>query len=253
MALTVKALVVGGGGGANGGVASVRYGDGAGGGRVVYRSAYAVTAGTTYTVTVGNGGAGVIGGTGATGYSSVFNDLTATGGVGSPSSASVGGSSGKDVDGVTTNYTGGTGTGANPGGGGAGAGANGSDINGGAGYTCSITGSPANYAGGGAGANNGGSGTHVDGGGAGFNPTNGTANTGGGGGGGNSGAAGGTGGSGIVIISWVTANFPSVTITGTGNTKTVSGSETYAKFIVSGTITFDFFYNSNFFYFFNNY
>jgi hypothetical protein len=75
-------------------------------------------------------------------------------------------------------------------------------------------------------------------------PTAGTANTGGGGGGNAYGGAdtapldGADGGSGIVILRWTTADFGICSVTGTGNAITTSGSDSIAKFIIDGTITF---------------
>jgi hypothetical protein len=82
----VEVLVVGGGGG--GGRHS---GGGGGGGGVLYNSAFPVVANTSYTVTVGTGGAvggtydsypTTDGGTGGVGGNSVFGTLTAFGGGG---------------------------------------------------------------------------------------------------------------------------------------------------------------------------
>jgi len=52
----VEALIVGGGGGSGGGGNTGYHGGGGGGGGLVYNAALAVTAGTTYTITVGAGG-----------------------------------------------------------------------------------------------------------------------------------------------------------------------------------------------------
>jgi len=62
----------------------------------------------------------------------------------------------------------------------------------------------------------------------------GTANTGGGGGGRGGSNGGRSGGSGVVIISYVTADFGSISITGATNTQTVSGSNTICVFKESG-------------------
>ena len=69
----------------------------------------------------------------------------------------------------------------------------------------------------------------------------GTANTGGGGGGSQRSGGycyGGTGGTGVVILSWPTSTFGICSITGTGNSITTNGSDSIAKFIIDGTITF---------------
>ena len=73
---SVEALVVGGGGG--GGVDD---GGGGGAGGLIYTSAFPVTPGTSYTVTVGAGGVGARSAQAATnGGNSVFSTLTAIGG-----------------------------------------------------------------------------------------------------------------------------------------------------------------------------
>ena len=213
---TVEVLVVAGGGG--GGVG----GGGAGG--LIYNSAFPVSVGTTYSVTVGAGGAASTfwGGNGSSGSNSAFSSLTATGGGAgnhaspSPSGGSGGGGGYLSPGGAGTagqGFAGGAGLGAPnyPGGGGGGAGAAGADAvstsvagAGGVGFRYDISGTPTYYAGGGGGSTQGG-GTGaaggLGGGGAGggnVNGTAGTANTGGGGGGGTN--FGGAGGSGIVIV-----------------------------------------------------
>lgn len=188
-----RVLVVAGGGGGTGGVNQVNFGSGGGGGTVQYNAAYSISV-NSYGVTVGGGGAGVdTPNNGISGQNSVFNNITATGGVGPLTASRTGGSN--------AHYSGGTGTVDLRGGGGAGGGANGSGTNGGTGYVSDISGVSTGYAGGGGGAYDG---TAVHGGGAGKNGHGnaGTANTGGGGGGGKagSGEGGGSGGSGIVII-----------------------------------------------------
>ncbi|MFZ2188032.1 MAG: fibronectin type III domain-containing protein, partial [Candidatus Moraniibacteriota bacterium] len=192
----VTVLVVGGGGGGNGGVSGVNYGDGGGGGTVVYNASYAVTAGNK-TVTVGNGGAGVISGTPETGQSSVFDAIIATGGTGTINTSRTGG--------ANANYIGGTGSVSSSGGGGAGGGGNGSTKNGGIGYASAISGVSTGYAGGGSSSDSNSAGTAVDGGGAysGGTPHDGTVNTGGGGSGADSNHLGGNGGSGIVIVRYL--------------------------------------------------
>jgi hypothetical protein len=84
-------LVVGGGGGGGYNCAG-----GGGGGQVTYNATFAKPA-SSFTVTVGNGGAaGVPGnsGNGVTGASSVFSSVTSIGGTGSAGSFSAGGASG---------------------------------------------------------------------------------------------------------------------------------------------------------------
>ena len=226
----VEVLVVGGGGGGGHGSSS----GGGGGGGLIYNTAYPVTPGQTYTVTVGAGGAGTNGSTGGSGGNSVFGPLTAIGGGGGGGAGgSGGGSAGATiyagtagqgfaggagfVDGSAYYRDGGGGGAAGVGGNAStGTGSPGNGGNGGNGLQFSISGTPTYYAGGGGGAGwtragpphvtpgTGGSG----GGGAGslYNidtPTAGTANTGGGGGASNNGAAGG---SGIVIIRYTTAS-----------------------------------------------
>ena len=68
-------------------------------------------------------------------------------------------------------------------------------------------------------------------------PTAGAANTGGGGGSGGTSGPSAAGGSGIVIVSYVTANFGSTTYTGAGNYQTIDGANTVITFISSGTFT----------------
>ena len=174
----VEALVVGGGGG--GGGQGVNDGSGGGGaGGLIYNSAYSIMAGS-YTVTVGNGGAGVVAATpGNQGGNSVFGSLTSIGGGGGGSESSqrsgLPGGSGGGAGGYSPSYIGGVGTvgqgnngGANimpitpnyGGGGGGGAGSVGiggtiqadsvsNHISGGNGLSYSISGTSMFYAGGG--------------------------------------------------------------------------------------------------------
>ena len=106
--MTVQVLVVAGGGGGGRGLAP---GGGAGG--VIYRSFFPVTAGTTYSITVGAGGIGsntntVIGGNG---NNSVFSTLTATGGGGAAGQSVTGASgTGGSGGGGTRNANSGTGS-----------------------------------------------------------------------------------------------------------------------------------------------
>jgi hypothetical protein len=234
LSYTAKILCVGGGGGGGNDI----YGGGGGGGQVSYNASASLTL-TSYTVTVDPGG-GVVTNGGTTSFGAV---LTASGGAHGITTGGAGGASGSGYSGAN----GGT----NSGGGGGGDSANGSagstntGGNGGNGTSNSISGSAVIYGGGGGGGggNTGGTGGTGGGGGGGFTGQGGgagTTNTGGGGGGGgnNGSAVGAAGGSGIVIVSWVTANFPTMSITGTGNTITTSGSNSIATFIVSGILAF---------------
>ena len=204
---TVQVLVVAGGGGGTSISANGSLGNAGAGGTVKNDNNYAVSPGVI-NVTVGAGGIGGVGNSaptytnGGNGGNSVFGTITATGGTGGLYTQAVGGSN--------ANYNGGIGGSNYEGGGGAGGGGNGSTLNGGVGFTSSISVSSKNYAGGG------GScgwsydignycGTVVAGGGAGgysSNGADGTVNTGGGGGAGSAytPTVGGAGGSGIVIV-----------------------------------------------------
>jgi len=103
-------LVVGGGGGGGGVSAVAQYaGGGGGGGSIVYNTSYILTAGSSYTATVGAAGAagGNTGTKGGNGTNSTFGVLTAGGG------RSGGGSLAADAPGTNgTNFTGGAGGGA---------------------------------------------------------------------------------------------------------------------------------------------
>ncbi len=248
-ALTCDYLVVAGGGGggkdnpngvagSGGGAGGLRSTVTATGGGGSVESAISVTSGTSYTVTIGAGGAtGTGAGTiGTAGGNSTFSTVTSIGGGGGGSYATSGGNGGSGGGGsygiaggsgtANQGYAGGTVvTNNSNGAGGGGAGGIGGTANatgptkgtGGAGVTITALATPTStgvsgaYAGGGGGGRYGtesaGPGTASAGGGAGgdaSNGTSGTSNTGGGGGGGasNSGAAynGGAGGSGVVII-----------------------------------------------------
>jgi len=225
-------LVVAGGGG---GGTENSGGGGAGG---VLQGLLPIVLGSSYTVTVGSGGAGVAGGgasntTGGVGLNSIFGSITAIGGGGGGSRfspvtlAATAGGSGGGAGGSTSIAPGAAGTFGqgnaggiyNPGspvwGGAGGGGAGTSGINsisggcagaGGAGISSAISGTVTAYAGGGGG------GTRdtqivgvggVGGGGTGANATSatsGSTNSGGGGGGGGQATSGGNGGSGIVIV-----------------------------------------------------
>ena len=261
-------LVVAGGGG---GCDSNAGGGGAGG---LLSGATNLAIGSTYTVTVGAGGApgSPIA---SPGGNSVFNSLTAIGGGGSTysgtsgsggSGAGGGGQTGSGTGGAATagqGNIGGNGGSGTAGGGGGGAGsagvaaASGNGGNGGSAGTSSITGTTIYYAGGGGGgarnsgaaglgggtattANKGGAGDGGTGGSGTWDGTAGTANTGGGGGAGagQSGVgngAGAAGGSGVVILRVPTANYTG-TVTGSP-TVTTDGSYKVVKFTVDGSYT----------------
>ena len=182
---SIEVLVVAGGGGGGisypGNTYSSSGGGGAGG--VLYSSNYSVTSGTSYTVTVGAGGAAAFSqpSGGGIGSNSVFATLTAIGGGGGGGAGSNaantngggGGSGGGGSGGQAQSFTGGTGTAGQGfaggtvyanvwgGSGGGGAGSPGYPLTitngqspgyrGGEGLTFSITGNPLWYAGGGGG------------------------------------------------------------------------------------------------------
>jgi hypothetical protein len=266
--VSIDFLVVAGGGGCNG------YDGGGGGGGGFRTSTQNVAIGTTITVTVGDGGAGVIdqAGAGNSGSNSSISGsglttITSAGGGGggnigasgaSGGSGGGGGAGGSGGSGNTPSTSpsqgnnGSNGASRN-GGGGGGAGASATNYNGGNGSASSITGSSVTYAGGGGGgattsapagtAGSGGTG----GGGAGATGytgvqiagTSGTTNLGGGGGGGSdyttSATTNASGGKGVVILSVPTAKYSS---TSTGSpTVTTSGSNTILKFNGSGSYT----------------
>jgi hypothetical protein len=255
-------LIVAGGAGGYG-----NWGGGGGAGGVITGGTTFV-AGTTYTMTVGAGGAAA-----TDGVNSYINNLgvQAYGGgtgrgalAGNGSNGGSGGGAGGNQSGATTNGgsgisgQGSNGGGAipnvNPGGGGGGGAAypgvqsTGTVAgNGGSGILNTITGSSVTYAGGGGGGNGAGQTAGTGGAGGGgngatatgaslVNGTAGTANLGGGGGGGSSnGGLGGAGGSGVIIISIPTANYTGRT---TGSpTVTTNGIYTVLKFTASGTYT----------------
>ena len=219
----------------------VFYWGGGGGGGGLLQGSVPVTAGTSYTVTVGSGGtaSSVTFTNGGSGLNSIFGNISATGGAGGISYASsvitTGGSGGggsvyiNKTQGITGQGNGGGAGGLNGiagenqyAGGGGGAGTSGLDGvrggspynyggNGGAGIASAISGTVTAYAGGGGGAGNNGLGVGGVGGGGAANTTSnataGTANTGGGGGGQLLSPSSGTptsgaGGSGIVIVSY---------------------------------------------------
>jgi hypothetical protein len=200
---SVEYLVVGGGGGAGNGYDNA--GGGGGGAGMVLAGNVAVTPGTSYTVTVGAGGAGGAdaraNNPGLPGNNSVFGAITALGG-GQGLGSRTGGAVGSAQIGSSTAPTGGAGTGGGTGGlgggGATGAGSANSGVTGGAGgagAASSIIGSSVTYGVGGAGGSAGAPTT---------DGTNGTANRGNGGQGGQSASAdsakGGNGGSGIVVV-----------------------------------------------------
>ena len=233
----VEVLQVAGGG--SGGAANDGGGGGGAGGLVYNSSVPVSTSPGSYTITVGSGGAGVIGspgpGVGNNGSPTVGIATTCVGGgggggqVGGVMSGNPGGSGGGGGQ-RTPGNTGGTATsgqgnpggdgstspGGDAGGGGGGAGAAGAGApgsvtggNGGNGLSFSISGTSATYAGGGGGGGSTTSGSGGTGGGGpggpggGDNGTPGTVNTGGGGGGGNTHTGpSANGGSGIVIIAY---------------------------------------------------
>lgn len=253
-------IAAGGGGGVSNG--------GGGGGGGLLTATVSVVPETTYTITIGGGGAG---GSGTNGSNSSITGLVTVvgGGAGGAAGGSGGGGAGGNESGSPA-QPGGTGTtyqgyaggsggshqagyisqGGHGGGGGAGAvGGNGAASsgstsgaggNGGVGYASSITGISDYYAGGGGGGGipSGGSGGSGGGGTGGTGSGNGTAgstNTGGGGGGGSYGGTGANGGSGICILSVPTASYSGIT---TGSPiVTTSGSNTIMKFTISGSYT----------------
>jgi hypothetical protein len=217
--VTAAVLVVAGGGG-GGAVSSTTFSPGGGGGagEVYYNGTYSIPAGT-YTVTVGDGGAGgPQGGASQNGSDSVFGSISANGGGhggdGAGNNAGNGGSGGgaareQGAGGSSVKTAGGQGNngGASTGFSGAGGGgAGGVGVNqtvattsstgtaGGPGVSYSITGTALTYGVGGSGGDRSG----------GSSGGNGTANRGNGGGGAGtlSGATGGKGGSGRVVISY---------------------------------------------------
>jgi hypothetical protein len=206
---SIEYLVVGGGGGGANGYDNA--GGGGGGGGMVLTGTLTVVPGTSYTVTVGDGGLGGANArannAGLPGSNSVFSSITSLGG-GNGLGSRTGGVAGVAQVGDTSSATGGSGSGGGNGGkgggGASGAGSTNSGATGGAGGTgtsSSISGSAIVYGAGGAGAN---AGTQNAG-------VNGSSNTGNGGraGGATSGdsTGGGNGGTGIVIIRNLSVTF----------------------------------------------
>jgi hypothetical protein len=261
---TVEYLVVAGGGGSAQGQNGGQGGGGGGAGGYRTASGFAVTAGSSITVTVGAGGTGgVYPSTNPTsGSDSVFSSITSTGGgsgggaFNSPPPAN-GGSGGGGLDSGGTGvsgqgFAGGTGPsdGAGGGGGAGAVGANGSGRvggSGGVGLASSITGTSVFRAGGGGGGGNTSAAGGSGGGGIGGDyddniaATAGTANTGGGGGGGvylfSPSREGKAGGSGIVIIRYADTYGAATSTTGSP-TITVAGGYRVYTWTSSGTITF---------------
>ena len=245
---SIEVLVV-----AGGGQGGSTHGGGGGGGGVIYNSAFPVTPGTAYTVTVGAGGYLAQSSPSQNGSNSVFGSLTAIGGGAGTSEAGTGLSGGSGGGGggkggavynggagtIGQGFPGGRGTDNSPynGGGGGGAGGPGQPATtaggtGGPGVQYSISGTPTYYAGGGGGNCYGPtSGTLIGFGGVGGGGnggiyqtgsttlgTAGTASTGGGGGGNylSTQQYGMAGGSGIVIIRFTLAT---ATTMATGQTR----------------------------------
>jgi len=227
-------LIIAGGGGGSHSVTPPQFSGGGAGG--VLTSTVSVSAGTTYTITVGAAGAAG----GSNGTNSTAFSLTAIGGGGGGgggmgvggSGGSGGGQGGSGGGGTPNNAAGtsgqgnqgGSGTGpqdaAGGGGGQSSAGGNASGStpgNGGAGLTSSISGTSTKYAGGGGTVDQGFRGGYSG-------APNAIVNSGSGGAG-----SAGSGASGIVIISYAGAQ------RGTGGTVTTSGGNTIHTFTTSGT------------------
>ena len=225
--LSIEVLVVAGGGAGGNGTGFGYESGGGGAGGLIYNAAFAVTPGTSYTATVGEGG-GAIASTekSLNGGNSSFSTLVAIGGGGgatAPATGSSGGSGGGGAHNVTAGgaaifgqgFPGATPVQGSSGGGGGGAGGPGkstagnADGSGGPGLPFTISGSLQYYAGGGGGSRHSNVSGGIGGGGAGVDLAGyasggpGLPNTGGGGGGANqpgTNIGGGAGGSGIVIV-----------------------------------------------------
>lgn len=267
----VEYLVVGGGGGAG----TNQYHSGGGGAGGFRTGSLSLAPGSSYTVTVGLGGApwsntGSTNAEGRDGNPSTFATIISAGGGGGAGynggNGRPGGSGGGGGGFGDGSFVGGTATpsgqgnnggkfngasGGKVGGGGGGAGSPGSDSgnatggHGGAGLPSSITGSQVYYAGGGGGSSESSYSTNggIGGGGSGSvtNGTDGTPNTGGGGGAGErQGTYSGGGGSGIVVIAYpdTLPALSSIPGTLTYNQPTRAGYRVYRFTAGTGTITF---------------
>jgi len=255
-----------GGGGGAGGYRNSYSTESSGGGASSEAGITSVTAGTSFTVTIGGGGAGATGafGEGADGGASSvsapgFSTVSCTGGGGGGSNNNNPGRDGGSGGGGSRANSGAGGSGTanegfdggsgqptpnNVGGGGGGAGASGTTASNiaGDGLNSSITGASVGRGGGGMGYSNPSTPSTSFGGGGGSGPSqspspNGIANTGGGGGAGSSSvpAEGGNGGSGVVILRMPTADYSGTT---TGSpTVTTDGTDTILTFNSSGSYT----------------
>lgn len=148
--VTLRYLVVGAGASGDRGICSKYWGHGGGGGQVI-DSTMSPVGGTSYTVSVGAGGAATGGCNAQTdgkpGGNSVFATVTAAGGSGATANSAVGGTSGSGYLGGTATVR--LGAGAGGGAGGSAGGTNGLD--GGIGVTSNISGTALMYGAGGAG------------------------------------------------------------------------------------------------------
>ena len=262
---SVEALVVGGGGGGGGG--GERGGGGAG--SLIYHPTYSVTEDTTYTVTIGTGGAANSGGAdpaGSKGVASVFGTISATGGGGGGAQSNtvlnhtggVGGSGGGGgtTTGDGTVCQGGTGSAGTVSGGtgfvtsgGTGKHSSGSYSSGGGGGGAGQAGSDFSGTAGGDGGDgkaytiaDGTTSVYYAGGGAGFgNGSNGTGGQGGGGGGagtantGGGGGASSAGGSGIVIINYSYSDITYADMTLVSNATTAEAAPTKGDIVFTYT------------------
>lgn len=268
-------LAGGGGGGANyaggGGAGGLRSSVSSTGGGASAEASLSLTRGTSYTVTVGAGGANNSGGySGSDGNNSVFHTITSNRGGGGRrggTTANVKGCGAGGSNDMASPYAGEPGTtgqgyaggsgyilgGSSGGGGGGGTGNVGNNGgyqvggNGGAGTANSITGSSVTRGGGGGGStyfatphsSSGGSGG--GGGGSNGNGTSGSGNLGGGGGAcGRPDYVSGAGGSGVVILRWSTGSTTITVGAGLTSSQTTSGAYTIRTFTAgTGTVTFN--------------